>query len=89
MTRIGKIDERNTSAVQATTKALFHTLANARGFGELNDIQRAGIYLLCDELSNVCHGVSPHKFQNLAYVLGVTDSDDIKRILMEALNEIS
>ncbi|MEN6386431.1 MAG: hypothetical protein ABFD79_14730 [Phycisphaerales bacterium] len=85
----GMTDERDLSKVQNTTKEMLRLLCNGRGYSNLTEVQRAGVYLLCRELSSLCHDKLPHKFQNLAYILGAIDADDIKKVLMEGLNEIS
>jgi spore maturation protein SpmB len=81
----GGQNDSSASRVSETTKAMQDQIVGLIGYSDLNDIQRAGIYLLLREVASVCHGSSPHKFQNLAYVLGVIDAEDIKKTLMEAL----
>jgi len=78
-------NDRDSCEVQATTKEMLHLLSDGRGYSNLTEVQRAGVYLLCRELSSLCHDKLPHKFQNLAYVLGAIDADDIKKAFMESL----
>jgi hypothetical protein len=81
----GENDDYSVSRVSQTTKEMHNQVIGCVGYGDLNDIQRAGIYLLLREIARVCHGESPHQFQNLAYVLGAIDAEDIKKALMESL----
>jgi hypothetical protein len=81
----GENDDCSVSRVYETAKAMQDQVVWLIGYSDLNDIQRAGIYLLLREIARVCHGESPHQFQNLAYVLGAIDADDIKKALMESL----
>ena len=78
-------NDRDLCEVQATAKEMLRLLEKGRGYKNLNEVQRAGVYLLCKELSSLSHDNLTHKFQNLAYVLGAIDADDIKKALMESL----
>jgi hypothetical protein len=81
----GVNDDCNASRVSEITKAMHDQVVWLIGYGDLNDVQRAGIYLLLREVALVCSGQSPDKFQNLAYVLGAIEAEDIKKALMESL----
>ena len=83
--QIGLTNDRDLCEVQATAKEMLRLLEKGRGYKNLNEVQRAGVYLLCKELSSLSHDNLTHKFQNLAYVLGAIDADDIKKALMESL----
>jgi hypothetical protein len=88
MTQTGMTDERDLSKVHTTTKEMLRLLSKGDGYENLNEVQRAGVYLLCKELSSLSHDNLTHKFQNLAYILGAIDADDIKKVLMEGLNDL-
>jgi hypothetical protein len=85
MTLTRGIDDSNSCEAQATAKEMLRLLEKGRGYKNLNEVQRAGVYLLCKELSALSHDNLTHKFQNLAYVLGAIDADDIKKAIMESL----
>ena len=85
MIKLGMNDGRDSCEVRTTAKEMLHLLSKGDGYKNLNETQRAGVYLLCRELSALSHDKLPHKFQNLAYVLGVIDAEDIKKTIMESL----